>query len=278
MKKKLKDFLVGDVMSLQAQQAEAKQKKLDNLDPLVYNIRKDVAGVMDSLSVNKTCSSLTREKIIGYGDFLKNTIALKFPEVPCPVIAGGSIRDMIFGVNPKDYDIFVDVSNIDADAADDLALLISYEIVKEFGVNDDAIPMRVEGYEKEGREPFPVYEILGEDDVLQVIARTEKPLDLLNDFDYTLVKGMYDPVSGEFFLHDDFYEQLKSKTIKCDNDATLNRISSWLWRNMKELAPLKFSVRNTSRKEADAHDPWKVMNYYYTNPAITTGGHLHFDN
>lgn len=54
-----------------------------------------------------------------------------FPEMRLPIIAGGAIRDVVFGTHPRDYDVFLDVSYLPKDEQEDATLVMLSGILTE---------------------------------------------------------------------------------------------------------------------------------------------------
>lgn len=210
-----------------SQKEEAKKKMLDNSGISVYNIYKDVGGLITPHTSCKKTSNATLQRIVELGNWMKTTGVQKFPELPCPIIAGGAIRDLLLGKVPKDYDIFVDISDLDKDEADDLLLLYANELSRVGGVPYGDYPYPVGGDEYAGTvaEDMVVYEIypFGGVCATQVIGRRSKPLDTVNSFDYNLVKGYYDPVEEIFHLSEELLKGFENKEIIRDDDTKTER-------------------------------------------------------
>ena len=64
---------------------------------------------------------------------IKETIDVEYPTRRSPIIAGGAIRDCVFGLTPRDYDIFLDVSDLPDDEKDDYVLMFADSVLKRLG-------------------------------------------------------------------------------------------------------------------------------------------------
>ena len=80
--------------------------------------------LLEGFSPNKDLSTTNIEKITIIGNTLKAVVDENFPTLRYPVIAGGAIRDAVFGQVIKDYDIFFDTSGFENDEKTDIALLL----------------------------------------------------------------------------------------------------------------------------------------------------------
>ncbi len=80
--------------------------------------------LLEGFSPNKDLSQSNIEKITIIGNTLKTVVDENFPSLRYPVIAGGAIRDAVFGQKIKDYDIFFDTSSLENDEKADTALLL----------------------------------------------------------------------------------------------------------------------------------------------------------
>lgn len=171
-----------------------------------------------------------------------------------PVIAGGAIRDIFFGLAPKDYDVFFDVSQIkDPDEQEDFVLSYMGDLLdiakRKPNIGNDLVEASIEclGANYRGVEDdnsFLVYQTgwtFSENwpevpMIIQGIGRNDPllsqddPVDFLKTFDYDAVKVLYDPLSKEFKCLPEFEKFLETLTLETDNQETLNRIHSWTGR------------------------------------------------
>lgn len=191
-----------------------------------------------------------------------------YRDLRTPIIAGGSVRDTFFGLCPKDYDVFFDVSHLEEDERDDFVLMYMNDLLKEARKSEKLAPdlqgAVVESLESvyDGTRPdqFSVYQTSWTfadewPEVpmrIQAIGRTDKrlsqddPLPFLDDFDYSAVKVLYDPKSGELRSSKEFDDFLEKRIIEASNPQTVSRIRSWMGRfypkppfEFRDLTPTK---------------------------------------
>jgi len=112
------------------------QKRLDNQLKTLYNIRSKVKKMKTAEhllsfgdSFNKETSELTDETIRIIGAAIKESRDKSFQILRTPVIAGGAVRDAVYGLPPKDYDIFLDVSGVPEDEREDVVLLFGLRVL-----------------------------------------------------------------------------------------------------------------------------------------------------
>lgn len=173
------------------------------------------------------------------------------PSLRKPVIAGGAIRDYFFGLMPKDYDIFFDISDMDENEGDDAATILAYEL-KDYLGNDfkkyDTFRVDFLAYEKltNKGKAFSVYNLIGPEENnpdLQLIvcnSDLQDPSVFIEDFDYELVKCYFDPSTMSYTFSEAFQEALKKeKPLSCSNLETKNRISVFQNRLSKKNPSVK---------------------------------------
>lgn len=257
----------------------AYEKRLDK-DQLSWYNRSRRKGV-DELSVDELIKrhaladyvgTNTKALITKIGEAINRVQENKrYADIHTPVIAGGSLRDMVFGITPNDYDIFVDASNVDD--KEDFTLLYLNDLLLELKEDMDiGEALFEEACVKElgkeyGGDPankFPVYEIsreapdgaiIWDNNVpkIQLISRSdprlsEAPKEFLDDFDYSAVKALYDPTGEGFFFHKEFKDFLKSKTIEVHNDNTYSRVMKWRNRIYGAKPPFKVVDKRPASK------------------------------
>lgn len=212
--------------------SRGKQRKpVTEEDILSGKLSKDIDETKNVLSI-----------ISDIGEALR-TIPTKGVTPAPPILAGGAIRDLVFGLTPKDYDIFIDTSGVPLDEREDLVLLVgSYfleEMVKKekfLGLSLDLV-RKGEVYRKANpKKDFIVYE--NSKDTLagiqfQFIGHndhrlTEDPPAFLEEFDWPLVKALYNPEDASFFFDKEFFSLLSSKEYTTDSHETFCRIKPWL--------------------------------------------------
>lgn len=142
---------------------------------------------------------------------IKEVIDVEYPNRPYPLIAGGAVRDCVFGLSPRDYDVFVDVSELEEDERDDYVLLLSHGIMDKLGWNKDTDTTiaNVE-YEEEryatlpNGKPFIVYNAVDGRPVPR--ARNDRWFeDFLNGGGHLQIneRGNFEPVGGPPLAADD---------------------------------------------------------------------------
>lgn len=144
--------------------------------------------------------------------------------LPQYYIAGGAIRDTLLDLPPKDYDVFFDKGEIEEGSL--------YGEKFETLENRPGLPPSIPvGREEE----FSVENYLFEDGLVQLIEReVTSGLDLINDFDYNVVKGYYNTEDG-FVLHDDFVSGMLSKKVDPINPRSSDFAFKAGWKERKVL-------------------------------------------
>lgn len=191
-----------------------------------------------------------------------------------PIIAGGAIRDTLFGLRPNDWDVFFDVSHIeDSDAREDFTLMYLADLLEEArkdeGMRQDLAFASIEALNGNyapheevthfGDREFIVYQTSWQwaNDmpevpmIIQAIGRKDTrlskadPVDFLDDFDYAAVKALYDPTGLGFVFHPEFEEFLDKRVLETDDTNTLRRIQSWSGRFYPKVP---FEIKNNGPK------------------------------
>lgn len=235
------------------------KKVLDKAGQYCYNIRigveagKDKAMKLDNLSslYRHSCDKDMSLKVDNYiaclGAEIKKVHQSFSYDVPCPVIAGGCIRDAVHGLMPKDYDIFLDITAVPEDDKDDVVNLFGTHLIDFMGWRGWGVFHKVgDEYTKKGQgdhiDQFVVYETTNENflpetkPVLQFIGRDDisfssDPTLLMDDFDYSLVRGWYDPMDTSYHLHPSFVKSLNDKIVDVSRGKeTYDRAVPWSWR------------------------------------------------
>lgn len=122
------------------------QKVLDKQLQTLYNNRckvkrmKTAEQILVDLteSVNKERSKTTDENIHLVGEAIKRARDKGFGSLRTPILAGGVVRDYVYGLTPNDYDIFLDVSSIPEDEQEDAVLLFGLRVIDELTAADDS--------------------------------------------------------------------------------------------------------------------------------------------
>lgn len=89
-------------------------------------------------SVNKERSATVDENIHAVGEAIKRARDKGFGSLRTPILAGGAIRDYVYGLTPQDYDVFLDVTNIPEDEQEDAVLLFGLRVIDELTAADDS--------------------------------------------------------------------------------------------------------------------------------------------
>lgn len=211
------------------------EKVLDKTLKRGYNIRMDkrvdidtfINTFVDEYSFNKERSQEYIKIIVRIGEQIEKVWNNYFPTKALPVIAGGSVRDIVFGRVPKDFDIFMSVKGIGEEwkqstgMEDGTEMLLQAFIDESFPTADPSQGCYQLG-EKYENVPdslyvFETWPVNYDDETpFQFIGTesTEEPLKYINSFDYGLVKIGYNIASKEFFVSKEFLESLsKSHTL-----------------------------------------------------------------
>lgn len=224
-----------------------RKKVLDNWRNLWYNLsiksgeqQVDILTIIEASSIDLENSHRVKQTIEEFGKTLKAVSEDKLPFLRTPVIAGGAVRDMIFGLTPKDYDIFFDISKLESEEVEDTCVLLSSMFLEDQTPNDPsrwtALPKgkdyggAVDRWGKEGE--FVVYEgYSNEDTTVQFIGHSndlldKSPITFAEDyFDWCLTKAVYDPLTETVQLGKDFLKALETEVI--DGTESIFRISKW---------------------------------------------------
>ncbi len=197
-----------------------------------------------------------------------------------PCIAGGSIRDITFGLRCKDVDVFFDVSALEEDEnIEDICLLLSAALQKEMDenfVNEEfviggrplpnqlRIPDSLSGPYGD-TSSFCVYELLpyyfvkeGNFEKLvrvQVIAvnnptLSSSPLEYVEkEFDYPAVKCYYDPYNQTFNYSNEFFDFISNpeKEYVVSNKDSCPRFAGFLGNFLNS----GITVKDNSPKEEE---------------------------
>ncbi len=296
------------------------QKSLDKSRLMLYNMKSKVRkkrmkeNVLGKWSetTNKAYSEYTKNYIVSVGKAIKDVCEnnKSFANLRCPVIAGGSVRDMVFGLLPRDIDVFVDMSCYeDEDERKDQLLLLSDEIrlalvknrkpyykyapsenVNQYtGTVDfsfevyNLFPLEpwedeLEGLpaEPEEVEPFPIEALELPEEVptrelnnrfaIQIIGKNDKRLSenptkyVMEDFDYSFVKALYDPLIEEFILSDEFMDNLGTKEVFARDQTSFARIQNWLSRYSYASNANPFIPKYAATAPAVNADSWHRRN------------------
>lgn len=239
---------------------ESRQKRLDKIDDLLYNIRtgsKDrnmnyiEVGLFDINPNPEAKSSITASwnhvrafaTIVGETNDKIGTKAF---------IAGGAIRDSLLGYTPRDIDIFIPLTA--DDDKDDEAVYFS-EIFRQkakiFGADFEAA-IKEEGSLSYDKDELAAYTLVSHHARFgapppQVIAREGSLEDIVNSFDYDLVKAYYH--EGKIMVAETLPDIVKKGRITVDTLKAKHRLSVW-----RRRTGHKISVR--CLEKSVKMDPW----------------------
>lgn len=192
---------------------------------------------------------------------------LKLPtEYRSPIIAGGAIRDIYFGMTPRDYDVFIDTRGMDKETAEDYLLYLA----SKFNKCQDRIPILLgdETYKNSDNSilAYQLPKAIPEDISVQFISHVgkslEDPLKFATDnFDYSLVKCIYDPSTEFMQLSQPFIKSRSSRIIEVDNARTEERVRHWISRYHSEIGDyISWTIADTTPE-----DKKKTYPQFYCN-------------
>ena len=232
------------------------KKAIDKLTNSGYNIRTGVEiSNRDEYTFDKTITDRVFHNINFLDEALKEVVE---PTGLSYVIAGGAVRDGLLGLEPKDYDIFLDLSpvaELEDEEREDFIALLNYTFHEKVGLqfpNVFETPWIVSNPAyKDMESNFLVYEhaFRGPNDdparvtenTYQLIYRNNSPeigTDplgfVLDKFDWSLTKAYYK--DGKVFVGQQFADTMKTKRIESTDLETSRRIRSWYQRNFGHVA------------------------------------------
>lgn len=217
-----------------------KQKLLDKRIKKVYNLNKveDVSDLLSFSPNEDVYDNIQNLKHLSLAIQKTKEVFHYEKDFPKIVIAGGAIRDLFFGLHPKDFDVFVDFSEYTKEEAEDLNLLIVHEIAKNYDVAIAPYEHKKEvKYEKETQKRGENFEIKSiysftprEHALIQIIGFTSPDKPLVDTFDYSLVKTWYDPQSYEVNFSNEFIKACYETDIVVTNKRTKNRVYNFIYR------------------------------------------------
>lgn len=267
------------------------KKAIDKVLNPGYNIRTGVeVSNREEYSFNKDITNRVFDNIKFLDEALKETVELPY------VIAGGAVRDGLLGLEPRDYDIFFDMSSIaglDEDELDDYIALLNFTFHERMGMalGGFETPWPVHNPEYENMENnFLVYEHVFRgmrDDLMaiqensyQLIYRNNSPeigsnpLDFVEQqFDWPLTKAFYK--DDKVFVSQQFRNCMDSRVIESDDLDTSKRIRRWYDRNNTGLVGgFKLKITEQVYYGTTAASTWttgnklKIYNYVDQGPRI----------
>lgn len=233
------------------------KKRLDKTPDEVYNIYKD--GERDKLLSHPMRNGRVGEDRVTRGtlshlSYFRDTLIPEADKIAdrfnLPklnfVLAGGSIRDTLVGATPKDYDVFVDLDLFEGDytEAEDAFDIFAAELEEMSGDGTTYI-MRAKNVNYDGSSidtPNPdqmrgirdVYSLecytLRATYIFEIVVGRfgeKNPLDIIDGFDYNLVKGGVNIRTGETRLKGEMISGLITKTAIISTESAEKRFSRW---------------------------------------------------
>lgn len=231
------------------------KKAIDKVLNSGYNIRTGVeVSNRDEYTFDKAITNRVFHNIGFLDETLKEVVE---PTGLSYVIAGGAVREGLLGLEPKDYDIFLDLSpvaELEDEEREDFIALLNYNFHDKVGLqfpNVFETPWIVNNPAyKDMESNFLVYEhaFRGPNDdparitenTYQLIYRSNSPeigtdpLDfVLDKFDWSLTKAYYK--DGKVFVGQQFVDTMKTKRIESTDLETSRRIRSWFNRHVSTV-------------------------------------------
>lgn len=255
------------------------KKAIDKVLNSGYNIRTGVeVSNRDEYTFDKAITNRVFHNIGFLDEALKEVVE---PTGLSYVIAGGAVRDGLLGLEPKDYDIFLDLSpvaELEDEEREDFIALLNYNFHDKVGLqfpNVFETPWIVsEPAYKDMESNFLVYEhaFRGPNDdparitenTYQLIYRSNSPeigTDplgfVIDKFDWSLTKAYYK--DGKVFVGQQFVDAMKTKRIESTDLDTSRRIRSWYQRNFHHVAKaFKVSIEPEPPAASVYDDPTKL--------------------
>jgi hypothetical protein len=202
---------------------------LDKPTQLVYNIRKDMAGVqhlydtyvLDLTRVGRAGrfnGAGSAGYILHYNSKVKDLCTKA--SLPYPVLAGGCLRDLVFNQPAKDYDYFFPCSSEDEayETIDKIVFVLGEDGYEEGGPADD--------YEEEGAEFDGVYGVLnvkGHPEIQLIVGVWPGTKNTFDRFDLSVCQAEMDLASEDITFSEAFMETLVTEQITLFKDTTYSR-------------------------------------------------------
>ena len=213
------------------------KKTLDKIAKVRYNTYMDrevdldtfIADYVEPYSSWKELSVTTIEQITSLGDKIEDKWSKHFPTNPLPCIAGGSVRDAVFGLSYKDIDVFFNMKGIGEGWKESTGFEDGPEMVVELFMEDIGLSRINKLGENYLNLPVSklvldsTLEIVGGEggDQVQFVGcqDIDKSTDCINSFDYDLCKIAYNIEDKKFIVSKEFQEGLeKIHSLKRSND------------------------------------------------------------
>jgi len=231
---------------------------VDKLTDSGYNIRTGYKEILytDTSKYVPTSESVIK-RLCEAADNLKkaaDTYGVK------PLIAVGAVRDLLFGYEPKDIDIFIDVSKFaeDPDGLTDFIDIFLYDFCVrvdgdldlEIGFPYNIVPTldeRVQAHYKDMEGTFEVREWWGpnSEQPFQFIFMKEPMIEqdpsqfISNKFDYSLVKCYMDIETQKIYASDEFMKDIDATRIIVKDESARLRVNRWANRTGHRITPMK---------------------------------------
>lgn len=236
---------------------ENRQKRLDKVDNLLYNIRTRVVEDMKFIEIDPheytANAARTLECLKGMARLEEALGVVNRKTGKDAFLAGGYVRDALLGTPPKDLDVFIPVS--EGDDLDDEAVWYG-ELLREatkalHGVQYPLFTKR--GQEAYANSPFTVYEsnmgYRAPARPIQLIPHVSPDAEtILRSFDHNLVRVYYK--GGKVFVNDEFPEIMKKKTIVVGSEAAFQRLDTWRRRVGYKIS-IRRGFKQTKKEKAE---------------------------
>lgn len=213
---------------------EVRQKRLDKVSDLLYNIRTRYREMkFVKVDFEHSVSPAMSRTVAGFLEpFQQKLLAAHeetHPGEQPPVIAGGAIRDVLLGGYPKDIDVFYPVSG----DIDDENVYFTETFRRMFPNCEFASFAEVSGkdYEAVNDKDICIYRGYGRPDgdrVFQVDVMTmaQQPIEkIVQDFDHSLVKCYYD--GAHYYASEEFLDAIRRKRVESGSKRTERRLHDW---------------------------------------------------
>jgi hypothetical protein len=190
---------------------------------------------------------------------LKKVFEDNFPNVKPPIIAGGCVRDYVFGTFHNNYDIFFDLSSLRGFLNEDDTTLLIASLLKDaraaefrgFSIRkiNTELPRFADKKDKFTQQELYEYALVDEKYIGCKDTRLQTDIEsFVESFDYPLVKCWFDTSDMKYHFSKEFMKVLETKEIYFthENNA-FRRFSNWKSRFPKDTFP--FKVRNLSKEK-----------------------------
>ncbi len=208
---------------------KAQKKMLDKPTQLVYNIRKDMAGVQhlyDTYVLDLT--KINRNRAFG-GHVMGNNVYYPYcarvrticetAGVPYPILSGGALRDLVYNQHPKDFDFFFNCTSEDEayEVIDRLTRALTPDEYTEGGPRDE--------YEEKGADFEGVYGVfnLRGSDIQFIVGVWPKTDNFFDRFDLSVCQAEMDIETYDVTFSEAFMETLATQEITMFKDTEYSR-------------------------------------------------------